>query len=220
MGKVKGHIGGLLVESLTKDQIVRLLDVLFSTIDMNHYRKMFEKVDLDMAETIGKIVEMRDSETIESPGARIASDQRIIELWNSLWGRWDSLIGEVGDEDGKYATQEEHWEPPYFNGPMLADDLERIAADIFSLIDDVYDLVDDPDLFSEVLDEIDSSISSYPEGMEVEAGDGCTLGMNATRCILKWLWLSSKSETIPGKAFLDKVYEIKDLYSRFFLELL
>ncbi len=104
MGKIKGHIGGLLVESLTKDQIVHLLDVLFSTIDINHYREMFEKADLDMAETIGKIVEMRDSETRDSktrPCARIASDQRIIELWNSLWERWDSLIGEVGVEDGK-----------------------------------------------------------------------------------------------------------------------
>jgi len=211
MEKIKGHIGRLLVESLTKDQIVHLLDVLFSTIDMNQYREMFEKVDLDMAETIGKIVEMRNSET--KPCARIASDQRIIELWNSLWERWNSLIEEVGDEDGKYAAQEEDWEPAYFDGSMLADDLDPIAADMFSLIDDVYDLVDDPDLFSEALDEIDSSISSYPEEMGVEGSDGCTLGMNATRCILKWLWLSSKNETNPGKAFLDKVSEIEDSYS-------
>jgi len=214
MGKVKGHIGGLLVESLTKDQIVHLLDVLFSTIDMDHYREIFEKADLDMAETIDKIVEMRDSETDKSPVApRIASDQRIIEIWNSLWERWDSLIGEVGDEDGKYAAQEEEWEPAYFDGSALADDLEPIAADMFSLIDDVYDLVDNPDLFSEAMDEIDSSISSYPEEMGVGEGDGCTLGTNATRCILKWLWLSSKNEASTGKAFLNEVFEIEDQYS-------
>lgn len=93
----------------------------------------------------------------------------------------------------------------------LAYDLDPIAEDMLHLIDDVYDLVDNPDLFSDALEEIDTNISLYPEWMGVEYGEGCTLEANATRCVLKWLWLSSQNDARPGKAFLDKVYEIEDL---------
>jgi len=210
MKKAKHYLGRLIVESLTTDQIASLLDVLFSTGDMNRYVDRLKKVDPDMAETVSKVLKMGSDKPREPVAVRLASDQRTIEYWNSLWGHWDSLLFEVGDEEGKYAVQEAHWEPPYFDPYVLASDLEGIALDMLGLIDDVYDLVDDPDLFYGALEEIDSNISSYPEWMAVEHGEGCTLEKNATRCVLKWLWLSSQKDARPGKAFLDKVFEIED----------
>lgn len=210
MKKVKYHTGKLLVESLTTDQIAALLDVVFSTGDLNRHADRFRKADPDMAETVDKILRTDDDKTRKRPVVRIASDQRTIEHWNSLWSHWDTLVLDVGNEEGKYALQEAHWEPPYFDGSALADDLDRIASDMLRLINDVYDLVEDPDLFSEALDVIDSNISSYPEWMGVEYDEKSTLGANVTRCVLIWLWLSSQNHALPGKTFLDKVYEIED----------
>jgi hypothetical protein len=177
---------------------------------MNRYTDRFKKADPDMAETVGKILRTDDDKHRKRPVVRLASDQRTIEHWNSLWSHWDTLVLDVGNEEGKYAVQEVHWEPPYFDGFALADDLDRVAVDMLRLIDDVYDLVEDPDLFSEALDVIDSNISSYPEWMGVEYDERSMLGANATRCVLKWLWLSSRNNTLPGKIFLDKVYEIEN----------
>lgn len=210
MKKEKYHIGKLMLESLTKDQIACLLDVVLSAVGIDRYVDRLKKADPDMAATVNRILKMAHDKGRKTPIDRVASDQRTVEYWNSLWTHWDSMISEVGDEEGKYAVQDRHWEPPYFDGSALADDLERIAGDMLPLIDDVYDLVDNPDLFFDVLDEIDSSISSYPEWMGVEHDEGCTLEVNATHCVLKWLWLSSQNDAHPGKAFLDKVYEIED----------
>ena len=56
MKKVKHHTGKLLLESLTTDQIASLLDVVFSTGDLNQYADRFKKADPDMAETVDKIL--------------------------------------------------------------------------------------------------------------------------------------------------------------------
>jgi len=205
MKEEKYHIGKLIVESLAADQIACLLDVVFSTADINRYMDRLKRADPDMAETVSKILRIGHDKSRKPPAAQLASDQRTIEYWNSLWRHWDSLVSEVGDEEGRYAVQDPHWEPPYFDGSALANDLDRIAVDMIRLIDEVYDLVDNPDLFSDAMEEIDSNISLYPEWMGVEYGEGFTLEANATRCVLKWLWLSSQNNPRPGKVFLDEV---------------
>jgi len=218
MKKEKNHIGKLMLESLTKDQIARLLDVVFSIVDINQYMERFKEADPDMAGTVKRILKMGHDKSRKTPVVQLASDQRTVEYWNSLWSHWDSLVSEVGEEEGKYAVQDPHWEPPYFDGSALANDLDRIAVDMLRLIDEVYDMVDNPDLFSEALEDIDSNISLYPEWMGVEYGEGFTLEASATHCVLKWLWLSSRNDARPGKVFLDKVYEIEGLCSMVDLE--
>jgi len=209
MKKERQNIGRLLMDSLTQDQLASLLDVLFSDGDMHRYGAMLKKADPDMAKTVSRIFELREEKTGKPPVIRVASDQRTIEHWDSLWRHWESLVSDVGDEKGRYAVQEEHWEPPYFNGSALADDLEPIARDMLPLLEEIYDLIDEPDLFTSALEEIEEKILSYPEWMDVESNEGCTLERNATRCVLKWLWLSSRDDEHPGKTFLGKVYEIK-----------
>lgn len=201
-------VGEILAQSLTTDQIARLLDVVFAAENTGQYSDEFKKADPDMAETVEKVLAMNSGEIQGPQPRRLASNQRILEHWNSLWDRWDTIVLDVGDEEGKYAVQDAHWEPPYFDGYALAADLDEIAADMVGVIDGVYNLVKDPDLFQAAVEEIDSNISSYPEWMG--EGEGCTLGKNATRCVLRWLWLASHKDLHPGRTFLVKVYELED----------
>ena len=203
------------MESLTSEQITLILDILFSKIDVDKYMNSFKKADPDMEKTVQKICAISTSTQQKQESSKIpitASNKRLMEDWNSLWERWNDNLYELGDEHGKYAIQEEEWEPPYFDGSLLADDLEPIAQEMVSLIDEIYDLIDEPDLFYEVMDDMSSEILSYPEWMGVEEYEGCTLGEYSTLCVLKWLWLSSKDFSNPGKAFLIKVKEIDDIF--------
>lgn len=116
MKKEKHHIGRVMLESLTTDQIARLLDVVFSITDIDRYADRLKKADPDMAQTVIKILRIGHDKSRKPPVAQLASDQRTIEYWNSLWSHWDSLVSEVGGEEGKYAVQDAHWEPAYFDG--------------------------------------------------------------------------------------------------------
>jgi len=101
MKKAKHQIGKILVESLTTDQIVLLLDVVFSAGDIDRFTDRLKNADSDMAETVIKVLKMGHDKGGKSPVGRVASDQRTIEYWNALWNHWDSLVSEVGDEEGK-----------------------------------------------------------------------------------------------------------------------
>jgi hypothetical protein len=135
-----------------------------------------------------------------------------MEYWNSLWRHWHEILADVGNEEGKYAVQDHHWEEPYFDGSYLASDLEPIARDMLGLIDDVYVSVGNPDLFVDTLEDIETSIASYPEWMGVEYGEPCELEKYATSCVLKWLWSGLQNEPRPGIRLLEKVYEIEQKY--------
>lgn len=108
MKRIKRDIGKLLMESLTTDQIAALLDVLFSTEEMDQYADKFKKADPDMAETVSKVLKIDHDKGRKPSVVRLASDQRTIEHWNSLWSHWDTVVLDVGDEEGRYAVQEAH----------------------------------------------------------------------------------------------------------------
>ena len=75
MKRIKRDIGKLLVESLTTDQIAALLDVLFSTGDMDQYADKFKKADPDMAETVSKVLKMDQNKGRKPSVGRLVSDQ-------------------------------------------------------------------------------------------------------------------------------------------------
>lgn len=212
MLKSKSSIGQMLLKSLTSEQISNLLTVVSASTDLNMYMEEFEKIDIDMATTVKKILAAQKDSAGRGKTKRLASVQRIMEFWHSLWRNWDDIVSEVGDEDGKYAVQDQHWEPPYFDGWSLAQDLEPVAEDMLSLIKDVYGEVDDPDFFLKALEEIDAQIGFYPEWMGVEHGEPCGLEEKVTRCVLKWLWLSSQHERNPGQTLAEKAFDLADRF--------
>ncbi|MGB9439722.1 MAG: hypothetical protein WCB15_17370 [Desulfobacterales bacterium] len=206
----KIKMGQLLMESLTAEQIASMLEVVASAGGLKSLMDDFVKADPDMAATIDNILKGGRSTVDGKTENRATSHKRTLEYWNSLWRHWHEIVAEVGDEEGKYAVQDHHWEEPYFDGSFLASDLEPIARDMLGLIDDVYKSVEDPELFIEALEDIEESIASYPEWMGVENGESCELEKNATLCVLKWLWSGLQHEPQPGRTLLEKVFEIEE----------
>jgi len=202
-------MGKLLLESLTTDQIACMLDVVASSGNLKNLMDDFMRADPDMAATVDEILKGARTKTGGKTKSRPVSHKRTMEYWNSLWRHWYEVIAEVGNEEGKYAVQDHHWEAPYFDGSYLASDLEPIARDMLGLIDDVYPSIDDPDLFVDALENIEDHIASYPEWMGAEYGEPCELEKSATTCMLKWLWSGLQHEPRSGIRLLEKVYEIE-----------
>lgn len=179
--KQKGR-GRILLQSLTADQIKVLLEVMFQELDREKVLGALKKADAEIAETVTRIL---DSST-DVDEHILPSDQKNIEAWNELWGRWHDIVDKVGDEHGKYAVQEDQWEPPLFDGYTVASDLEEIAEEMLTLIDRIFPLAKDPSLYVEELKLLDSHIQEYPDWMDVKSYEGCSLLKGTTRCVLLW----------------------------------
>ena len=205
-------IGHLLLESLTKDQIACMLEVVASAWDLKSLMDDFMRADPDMAATVGEVLKGVRAKTDWKTKSRPVSHKRTMEYWNSLWRKWHEILADIGDEEGKYAVQDHHWEEPYFDGFQLACDIEPIAQEMLGLIDDVYSSVKDPDLFVRAFEEIEASIASYPEWMGAEYGEPVELEKNATSCVLKWQWLGLQYQPRPGIKLLAKVCEVEKSY--------
>ncbi len=212
MPKNKLTIGQILMQSLTSEQIARLLTVVSASTDLNQFMDEFTKIDPDMAATVKKILATDQGSVSKGKTKPLASLKRTMEFWVSLWHKFDDAIGELGDEDGKYAVEDHHWEPPYFDGWSLADDLEPTATDMLKLIEDVYEEVNDPDVFLDALEEMDDQIGLYPEWMGVEHGEPCVLQESMTKCVLTWQWLSSQHERLPGRTFAEKTISLENAF--------
>jgi len=215
MKKNTVNIGSRLLEAMTKEQVAKLLDIVFSEGDIDRWPDGMRKTDPDIAATLARLLESEVGRNPPDPGgkaektARITmSEGRLLERWRDLWTRWNETMAEVGDEDGRYAVHEHHWEEPYFDGSILANDLETIAGEMLPLIDDVYALVDEPGLFRDALETLSEAIAAYPEWMGVEYEEGCTLGNDTTRCVLKWSRLAAGEGPEAGAALLEMVYRM------------
>jgi hypothetical protein len=205
-------IGHLLLESLTKDQIACMLEVVASAWDIKNLMDEFMRTDPDMAATVGEVLKEVRAKTDWKTKSRPVSHKRTMEYWNSLWRQWHEILADIGDEEGKYAVQDHHWEEPYFDGFQLACDIEPIAQEMLGVIDDAYSSVKDPNLFVGALEKIEASIASYPEWMGAEYGEPVELEKNATSCVLKWQWLGLQYQPRPGIKLLAKVCEVEKSY--------
>jgi hypothetical protein len=229
MARKRANIGQMLVESLTQEQVAALLTVVSSSNDLSLYMEKFEETDPDMASVVKRILDPGSDSGGGPKAGPPVSLKRTMEHWESLWQDFYDVISDVGEEEGTYAIQDHHWEPPYFDGSSLACDLEPIAEKMLSMMDEVYETVDDPGLFHHALGEINDQILSYPEWMGAEHGEPCTLEEKMTQCALTWLWLEAKGKPDEGRTFAEKVLELGDLLemveldpeslARFFLDL-
>jgi hypothetical protein len=108
------NFGKLIMEALTKDQLASLLDRLATTGRLEILTSEIVHLFPDLAATLSQILNQPDSKTAGPAAKRITSLRRLHENWNELWEQWHKIVAEVGDEEGKYAIQDAHWETPYF----------------------------------------------------------------------------------------------------------
>ena len=158
-------------------------------------------MDSDIKNTLLQIV----GKDKEKPG-KIISDQKLIKKWNQLLNELEKILYELEDEDGAYIDQEHHWEPPYFCGYSLANDLDAVAEKMIPYLDSIYELGYEKSYFFEkFMMDIEDAIERYPEWMGAEDSEFCP-GKNFTQCLLTWKKLTSKSI----KNFIISLLEIED----------
>ena len=205
MDKKNKGVGTVLISSLTEQQLALFLNIVCDNYDFSQLTDILHRADEDMAQTVLQILNHATAEQSPPASGLRVSNEKTIQYWNSLWDRWHDKAEELGDEEGKYVFQENRWETPYFDGSLLASDLDEIGIEMLDIIEEVYESIGDPDLYIDALDYISDCISSYPEWMGAEYGDGCPLNENVTLCFLRWLWLFVLEEPEPEKMLVIKV---------------
>ena len=120
---------------------------------------------------------------------RTVSSARIRQEWQAAWARWEECIGEASQEEGRYVTQDHHWEPPYLDVLSLSDDLDQAVGAIQILIGRVIEDDIDPgfsfaDRLMAAVEEIGSGLPEWMDGLAEEFG----FGPNVTQCLLESEW--------------------------------
>lgn len=197
--------GKKLVEALTRDQVETLLDVLAGTGALSRLPEELRTVDPDLADTVQRFVREEDSAVAKHSDAAV-SNRKLLEIWNDLWGRWNSHVCEVGDEEGEYVFKDNDWEPPYFDPTALAEDLEQIAMQVKPLLELASRLIDDPELFVKAAEEIDDNIGSFPEWMGGE--ECCELGPHTTTCVLEWTWRAMEQKEMAAERLVERILKL------------
>ena len=91
-----------------------LLDILADTRALLRLPEELRALDSDLAGTVQTLVSKADTVAANHPDEAV-SKQKLLQMWDDLWGRWNSHVCEVGDEQGDYAIKDSDWEPPYIN---------------------------------------------------------------------------------------------------------
>lgn len=218
------HSGARLRAALTDAQLGALLDTVVTAGVLPQLDPLLRSADPDMADTVRRFLDAG-----ASPATEIAtSDRRARELWQQTWSRWESCVGELGDDTGDYANHDEHWHPPYFEVYALAEDLDAVALALSGQLERAFPLVGEPGLFEKALAEVDEGIASYPDSMQMNE-EVCVLGPHATTCALRWIWLAVAAEATPGAALVARFWKLENGFAhvkcdvaaaaRFFAEL-
>ena len=195
--------GEKIVKSMTDPQLACLIDILLKMIDEKNIKSLFEYPDSNFSEILFTILNKNNRIHIS-----IDKNSKYRKEWEKLWAKWFDIISELGNESGDYIYQDHHWETPYFSEYTFTEDLEKIAKELFLIIDVIEKLEDkDRDFFVDMLRDIESGINEYPEWLG--ANYSCfTLGPFTTKCVLKWEWLAASSKEDIAQAFIERMDKI------------
>ncbi|SMD08280.1 hypothetical protein SAMN02746065_13022 [Desulfocicer vacuolatum DSM 3385] len=195
--------GKKLIEALTIDELIQLLDGLLSSMDKAHIRQMLSNLNNENIKEITSQLLLSDKVT------KVVSDNKFLQKWQELWKSWDKYVSELGDEEGEYACQDNHWKAPYFDDTNFTENLENIAEKMLPFLDRISQMqYKETDLFKEALQEVESGIMDYPEWMGAEYS-GCYFSEYVTECVVKWAWLNADSV----ETFLNDLIEIEDSFN-------
>lgn len=209
---MKKKTGYRLLETLTYEELARVLDAAFSIINPDHMEVLLSRLDGGTAEILAGLITSSRTRSRKS----ISFEEKILQQWQRLWDLWNSTVLKIGDEENEYAARRHTWESPVFNTTQFSDDLEEIARYMLPLIESVVPLRAAPDdIYMEALQAIDKNLKDFPDWLEIER-KRCILGTFATQCTLKWIWLTSPSpeQFIIRLNLLEDHLSIVQLYNQ------
>jgi hypothetical protein len=127
--KQNSTLGDKLFEALTQQEIVTLLNALFATLPPGMQDAVLDQLSPNTRQTVLRILSGSLTPGPTSP-TKAVSTAKLEQTWSSLWQRWDAIVDEAAQEDGRYMAQDEHWEPPYFDQSAFIYDLEQVAQEM------------------------------------------------------------------------------------------
>ena len=195
------------IESITSQQLEEFIEAVFDYTDIDILDRIFNELDSDIKICYESFFGTEDdAEYSEEQLKQIKTNDKFSEDFHSLIGDIDYCITDLGDEEGKYVTQEHHWESPEFDAWEFSSELEGIFNKMLPLLDKAYELeLEDKDFLKNILEEIVSGIDSYPEWMGAEYAE-FELDKKGAECVLKWNWINRKSV----KSFITQTKEFHD----------
>ncbi len=145
------------------------------------------------------------------PALVAAGKGKLAQEWERLWQEWNEVVGETGDEHGRYVEQDAEWEAPYVSPWSIATDLDAIAKRMRSLVPRVLAENIAPELsLVEAIREMDGALyEGLPDWMDSTSGDPCCLGPEATSCLIEWEWAVAHRDGQDAPAFLDRIRDLE-----------
>lgn len=200
------NVGECLFNALTQQEIVQLIDALLTVLSPELQEQAIAQLSPDTQQTVKQI--LAQFHTVEQP--QVTTTQTVslakqAQTWSELWQDWDAIVWEASQEEGKYITQEAHWEPPYFDTTTFSEDLESVADKMLPLLQTAFEHEFTPDRgFVSPLLTAESEISrGLPDWMEIT--EGLDLRRCLTICVLKWEWLNAQQEGHDAFHFVQRI---------------
>jgi len=185
------------IDGVTEQQLEDYINAVFKTVDKKVMREILNHANPALESFVNNLL-------TDKPKENPSTDDKFIQTWESLKSEISDCIYELGEEEGKYTEQYEHWYSPSFDPYSFADDLETIFEKMLPMIDKVYKITTkDIDFFTNLLTDIIDGIDSYPEWMD-DPCDDLVIEKHGRECILKSEFLKADSVS----TFLDNAMKI------------
>ncbi|MGK7949611.1 MAG: hypothetical protein AB4368_12670 [Xenococcaceae cyanobacterium] len=111
--KAQENAGKAILTALSQQEVVLWLDALWASLPADSREIALNRMPRDTRETLQQLLKESHGPEVKTKPVSLAKREQI---WSDLWGEWDQIVWSATEEEGKYLEQEEHWEPPYFDG--------------------------------------------------------------------------------------------------------
>ena len=200
------------INGLTQNQLEEFIEKLFFTLSSEKIIEVFNHLS-DPEEIIKLYQKITNPSDTGKEVSAPSTEDKFIEEWKNLVFALNSIINDIGDEDGEYAEQYEHWNPQEFDAYQAASDMDKIFQKMLPLLKKAHILnIEKEIFFIELLDEIKNNIKMYPDWMGAEYSE-FEFDSNGAECFLLWNWLFRNSmedfvkknvETFKNRMLPDK----------------
>ncbi len=197
------NIAKKFIDGITAKQLEDFISSVFKLTDKKRNNIILDCMDEDVSKIYKTIVKSNAHSSNSDASKIIATDDKFEEEFKTLLLKLNSCIMELGDEEGEYVDQEHHWDSPEFDAYSFSNDIDKVFTQMLPMLNRIHELnIINDDYFTNLAEEIESGITSFPEWMGAEYSE-FELDKKGAECILKWNWLNRESIN----SFLTKTKE-------------